>query len=362
MLEIDLDAVVENWRTLRAKVAPDVACAAVVKADAYGLGLAPVVQSLAAIGCTLFFVATIEEGLAARRLLPDADIAVLNGLLPGAEAEFAAGRLTPVLNDLGQIDAWRRWASRQGSAHPAMLHIDTGMARLGLDRPGLSTLLEEKDRLEGIALTAILSHLACADTPDHPQNAAQHRAFSKALAAFPGIAASLAASSGVFLGSAYHFAIVRPGAALYGVNPVAPSPNPMRPVVHLKARLLQVRDIDSGESVGYGAAHRMDRVGRIATIAMGYADGWLRSGSHRGSARIGYQRAPLIGRISMDLLTLDVTGIDPALLLPGSFVDLLDEEVGVDAQAQAAGTIGYEILTALGRRHHRVYRGGRWAP
>ncbi len=358
VLTVDLDAIVANWRSLAAKVGPRVRCAAVVKADAYGLGAARVAPALAVAGCDLFFVATLEEGLALRRVLPAAEIAVLNGLAPTMPTEFVRARLMPVLNDLGQVEAWRKFAVKRGNAAPAMLHLDTGMSRLGLAKDELATLLAEPEQLAGIALAAILSHLACASEPDHAMNAAQRRAFGAALASLPRLPASLAASSGIFLGNEYHFDMVRPGAALYGVNPTPDAPNPMRPVVRLQGRVLQLREIDRGDTVGYGAAHSMDRPGRIATVGVGYADGWLRSASHHGHAGIAGQRVPIVGRISMDLLTLDVTGIDPGAIHPGMLVDLLDEHYGVDDAAAAAGTIGYEILTSLGRRAARIYRGG----
>ncbi|HZT52615.1 MAG TPA: alanine racemase [Stellaceae bacterium] len=357
ILEIDLDAVAANWRLLAARIGGAERCAAVVKADAYGLGAAAVAPALAAAGCRLFFVATLEEGLALRRVFEEPPIAVLNGLVPAEPGVFARARLVPVLNDLGQIEAWRRFA--RGRAAPAMLHVDTGMARLGLPRGELARLAAEPDRLAGVTLAGILSHLACASDAEDPMNAAQRDAFRAALGRLPPAPASLAASSGIFLGPDYHFDFARPGAALYGVNPVPGHPNPMRQVVHLKGRILQVREIDRAEPVGYGAAHRMRRAGRIATVAVGYADGWFRSASHRGSVAIAGHRVPVVGRISMDLMTLDVTDVDAALARPGAFVDLLDASYGVDAAAAAAGTIGYEILTAIGRRALRVHRGGR---
>jgi alanine racemase len=356
VLEIDLDAVAENWRRLSQRLKPGTRAGAVVKADAYGLGMIEVASRLAAAGCSLFFVATIDEGLALRRRLSVPDIAVFCGVLPGSAGEFRRGRLVPVLNDLGQIAAWRQAPATRRL--PAMLHVDTGMARLGLSRSELARLVAEPERIDGLTLSGIISHLACADVPAHPLNKQQRAAFAAALAQLPAAPASLAASSGIMLGHDYHFDLVRPGAALYGVNPIPGSPNPMAQVVRIKGRILQVRDVDSGESVGYGAAHRMEAPGRIATVAVGYADGWLRSSSHRGTAGIAGQRAPVVGRISMDLLTLDVTGIDPSLVAPGDFVDLIDEHQTIDRQAEAAGTIGYEILTALGRRYHRVYRTG----
>jgi len=344
ILEIDLAGIVANWRLLAEKVAP-AECAAVVKADAYGLGVAPVARALAAAGCRRFFVATLDEGIALRAVLPGRqEIAVLNGPLPGTAGEFAAHRLVPVLNDRGQIE---EWAERP----PGILHIDTGMARLGLT-PG-----ELEDRPERICWHALISHLACADAPEHPLNSEQRQRFAAAHERLRGVPASLAASSGIFLGSGFHFNFVRPGAALYGVNPQPGNPNPMRQVLRLKGRILQVRDVDRGQPVGYGATHAMPAPGRLATVAIGYADGWLRAFGNRGSGRLGGVRVPLVGRVSMDLIVFDISAADPALARPGAFIDLLDEEHGVDAAAADAGTIGYEVLTALGRRYHRLYRG-----
>lgn len=357
ILEIDLDAIAANWKFLAERLAPGARCAAVVKADAYGLGMEEVAPRLARAGCKTFFVATLTEGLELRALLPRAQIAVLDGLVMGAPADFAKHRLLPVLNDLEQVRQWHDYAERRGAA-PAMLHLDTGMARLGLPQSEIEALAAEPGLLTGFKIGLILSHLACADEPAHPMNIEQLGRFRAALRLLPHAPASLAASSGVFLGADFHFDMVRAGAALYGVNPLVGRPNPMKQVLHLKARILQVRDVDRGETVGYGAAHRMDRPGRIATVALGYADGWLRSSSHRGTARIAGNPAPVIGRISMDLLTLDVTGIDPRVVRPGLYADLLDERYGVDDAAFAADTIGYEILTSLGRRCLRLYRGG----
>jgi alanine racemase len=354
VLEINLGAIVENWRLLAQKAAP-AACAAVVKANAYGLGAAPVAQALAAAGCRLFFVATLDEAIALRAALgPAPEIAVFNGpppgTEPGTEAEFVAHGLIPVLNEPGQIENWKR---RPGS--PAILHVDTGMSRLGLSPREFAALADILPKC-GIAWRAMISHLACADTPDHALNEQQRERFAAATRRMVGIPAGLAASSGIFLGPAYHFDFVRPGAALYGVHPQPGCANPMRQTVRLTGKILQVREIDRGESVGYGAAHVMDKPGRVATVAVGYADGWLRSLSHRGCGYIGGTRIPLLGRVSMDLVTFDVSGIDPAQACPGASVELLGKHYSVDDAAADAGTIGYEILTALGARYHRIYR------
>lgn len=356
ILEVDLAGIAANWRLLARLVEP-AGCAAVVKADAYGLGAALVAPALAAAGCRRFFVATIDEGIALRSVLPEsAEIAVLNGLLPGCADDFIEFHLLPVLNDPGQIADWRSAASRHGKG-PAILHIDTGMARLGLSIRQFERLAEELCRPDPIRWCALVSHLACSDEPRHPLNQIQREHFAAARRRLPHLPGSLAASSGIFLGPEFHFELVRPGAALYGVNPQPGCPNPMRQVVRLKGRILQIREVDRDQTVGYGASHVMAAPGRLATVAVGYADGWLRSVSQRGSGRLGGKRVPLLGRISMDLIIFDVSDVDPAVARPGGFIELLDDDYGVDATATDAGTIGYEILTALGRRYHRVYRG-----
>ena len=356
MLEVDLTGIVANWQALAARVAP-ADCAAVVKADAYGLGAPQVSAALAAAGCRLFFVATLDEGIALRAALPvPCQIAVLNGPLPRSAEEFLFHQLIPVLNEPGQIADWAKVARRYGRL-AAMLHVDTGMARLGLTTREFARLVDELTQQSATRWCAFISHLACADQPTHPLNDLQHARFASMCRRFGGLPASLSASSGIFLGRRFHFDFVRPGAALYGINPQPGTPTPMRQVVRLKARILQVREIERAESVGYGAAHVMEHPGRLATVAIGYGDGWRHSLSHRGSGRLGGQWLPLLGRVSMDLVVFDVSAADPALARPGGFIELLDDDYGVDAAAADAGTIGYEILTALSRRCHRVYRG-----
>ncbi|HLY46260.1 MAG TPA: alanine racemase [Stellaceae bacterium] len=349
VLEVDLGAIVANWRLL-AQIAAPAGCAAVVKANGYGLGAAPVARALAAAGCGLFFVATLDEGIALRRALgAGPEIAVLNGPLAGTAPEFIAHRLLPVLNHPGQIAEWEG----AGDDHAAILQVDSGMARLGLTAAELAALAA---RPPSYPWRAVISHLACAETPEHPQNASQRARFAAAAALLPGVPASLAASSGIFLGAPYHFDIVRPGAALYGVNPIPGRSNPLRQVVRLYGKILQVRQIDRGEPVGYGAAHVMQAPGRVATVGVGYADGWPRALGHRGCGHLAGTRVPLIGRVSMDLVTFDVSAADPGAAHPGALIELLGPHYGVDAAAADAGTIGYEILSALGARYHRVYR------
>src|SRR5260370_26875982 len=244
-------------------------------------------------------------------------------------------------------------SEREGSAGlPAILHLATGMARLGLDAGEFAAIVENP---LPVVWRAVMSRLACADGRDHPLNQRQRGRFAAASAQLPGVTASLAASSGIFLGPEYHFDLVRPGAALFGVNPRPGRPNPLRQIVRLSAKILQVRQIDRGESVGYGAAHIMEAPGRAAIVAVGYADGWLRSLSHRGCGFLAGTRVPLLGRVSMDLATFDVSAVPPALARPRAMIELLGADYGVDAAASDAGTIGYEILCALGSRYHRIF-------
>jgi alanine racemase len=355
LLTIDLDAVAENWRRLRDRHGGG-ECAAVVKADGYGLGAVPVGRRLAAAGCRTFFVAHPDEGVALRAALPDPAIFILNGLMPGAEDVFDAHRLAPVLNDLGQIRRWRDWCAAHG-ARPAAVQFDTGMARLGLDRPEAEALIADPSPLDAFADPIVMSHLACADEPNHELNARQRERFDALRQALPGFRTSLANSPGLFLDPSYHGDIGRPGVALYGGNPTPGRPNPMKTVVTLAARILQVREIDTPGTVGYGATRAIGPSTRLATLAAGYADGYLRSLSNRGHVVIGGKKAPVVGRVSMDLITVDITGLPADACRPGALATLLDDSHGVDALAEEAGTIGYEILTALGRRYHRRYLG-----
>lgn len=354
-LTIDLDAVARNWRALAAR-APGAECAAVVKADGYGLGAAQVGAKLFAEGCRHFFVAHPEEGIALRPHVGNAAVYILNGLVTGAEADFAAHGLAPVLNDRSQVDAWARWCAERGP-HPAALHVDTGLNRLGLNQRDAAVLSEDPRPLTAMGDVLVMSHLACADEPDHPLNAEQLERFSAIAAHFRQWPQSLANSSGIFLGAPWHFDLLRPGVALYGGNPLPGQANPMNPVVTLSARILQIRKIDGPQTVGYGATHRTQPPATIATIAAGYADGVLRALSGRGTLSLAGQDVPLVGRVSMDLITVDVSDVPEAALADASHIDLLDATHTIDDLAADAGTIGYEILTSLGRRYHRTYTG-----
>jgi alanine racemase len=347
VLTVDLDAITANWAALRARHAElggrDTGAA--VKADAYGLGAARVAPALASAGCRHFFVAHLAEGMEVRAAIgPGPMVAVLNGFRPGQDEDAA---LTPVLNSPGDVAAW------SGTGRDAILHIDTGMARLGLTPDELTRLADDLSPLRGIHLLYVMTHLACADEPGHPLNAEQAARFGAARRRLPATPASFANSSGLFLGRDFASDLARPGCAIYGLNPAPGRPNPMRPTIRLAAPVLQVREIPAGTPVGYGATWVAQRPSRIATVAAGYADGYLRSLSGRAVARHHSQDVPLVGRISMDLITFDVT--DHPAIAAGSMIELIGPGNSADDLAAWAGTIGYEILTSLGARYRRAY-------
>ncbi|MEC4591893.1 alanine racemase [Nitrospirillum amazonense] len=360
VLAIDLDAIAGNWRVLRdhaQRSGRAVECAGVVKADGYGLGAVPVATALAGAGCRSFFVADLEEATTLRAALPDARVLVLHGPAAGTEREMAALGLTPVLNSLDDIARWRATAVALDRPLAAYIHIDTGMNRLGLDDRDARHLAEEPDLLAGLALSGWMSHLASADVAGDGFAAEQDARFRAHLARLPRAPASLAASSGIFREPALLHDLVRPGAALYGVNPTPEASNPMAPALRLLGRILQVRDVPAGATVGYGATHRTTAPTRLATIAVGYADGYFRALGSSGHVTIAGVRAPVVGRISMDLLSVDATRVPPEALVPGAFAELIGPDRPLDDVAADAGTIGYEILTGLGRRFCRVYQG-----
>lgn len=357
ILHIDLEALAQNYRAICFQVAPT-PVAAVVKADGYGIGAIPVARTLIAEGCRHFFVAHLSEAAALKPALPQGvALHILNGLHPGAENACAALGAIPVLNALDQIARWSATAQSLGRPLPAALQVDSGMSRLGLPAEEVATLLADPGLLDGIDLTLLMSHLACADDPADAFNARQTAAFEALARHFPHIPRSLDNSGGSFLPRP-HFDLVRAGIALYGGAPTLGT-NPMRPVIALTARTIQTRTVPAGTGVGYGLTHRTGRPTRIATIPVGYADGWPRHLGNRGAAYIGPHRVPIIGRISMDSLTLDVTDIPEALLRPGAPVELIGPRQSIDQVAADAGTIAYEILTGLGPRYARLYRGAR---
>ncbi|MFT8675081.1 MAG: alanine racemase [Acetobacter sp.] len=355
VLTIDLGAVASNYRQV-AQRASGALCAAVVKADAYGLGAAQVAPALEQAGARQFFVAHVDEGLALRPHVSAAcGITVLHGPRPDAVAECLEHGLRPVLNSLEQIGWVRDVARRRGQVVDVALQLDTGMSRFGLAEAELRQIAQDPSALEGLSLTLIMSHLACADTPTDPANAMQAARLRAYAAMLPPAPLSLAASSGVFLGPDYHFDLVRPGAALYGVAPNTTGPNPLRQVVRLQGHVLQTRALGKGDRVGYGLTWQASGPCRVATLSVGYADGFARQGAETGCVWFRGVRLPILGRISMDSMTVDISALPEGQLEADGMVDLLNESYGVDAVGTAEGTIGYEVLTSLGRRYHRVY-------
>jgi alanine racemase len=360
ILTIDLGALVANWRELARRSAP-AACAAVVKADAYGCGLEPAARALAAAGCQTFFVAHVSEGRRVRAVAAHASVYVLNGLLPKTAGAYAHDNLRPVICGLDEAAEWNAFCDASGWQGGAALQVDTGMNRLGLSADEARNFAANGTRpVAGLQL--LMSHFACSEEPAHPLNARQMARFREVAGAYLGVPRSLANSSGIFLGPDAVHDLVRPGVALYGANPTPGHDNPMRPVVRLDARVVQIRDVPPGETVGYGATWTARRPTRLAIVSAGYADGYLRSGSSSdtrtgGAATIGRYRCPVAGRISMDLTAIDVTDVPEATLQRGNTVALLHESIGIDEMAANAGTIAYEVLTTLGRRYHRIYVG-----
>ena len=358
-LTIDLGAIEANWRALAHQLLT-VECAAVVKANAYGLGLQQVTATLARAGCKTFFVADLAEARTVRSRARDATIYVLTGFMPGLGEGFIDINARPVINSTTELAEWDTFVGTHAWQGGAALQVDTGMHRLGIS-PDEAAALAPRAQTENHGIALLLSHLACAETPDHPLNASQIQLFRELHMLYPGIPASLVNSSGIFLGNAAHFDLARPGAALYGINPTPGRPNPMKSVVELTGRILQLRSVARDQTVGYGATWTAKRPSRIAIVALGYADGLLRAGSGTderpgGAAIIAGKRCPIVGRISMDLACIDITDLPDGAVHRGDPATMIGAEITADEVAACAGTIGYEILTRLGPRCHLVYR------
>jgi alanine racemase len=360
VLTVDLEAIAANWRKLEKTSVPAV-CAGVIKADAYGCGVDPVARALGAAGCKSFFVATLDEARAARAAVPQAAIYVLDGFFQNCGDAFARIDARPVIGDLNELAEWDVFCRRSGWAGGAAIHIDTGMNRLGLtiaEAQGIIPRINAGDH----GITLVMSHLACAELLNHPLNAKQLAAFREIASLFSGVPASLSNSSGVFLGAPFQFDMVRPGAALYGINPTPEADNPMLPVIDLKARIVQIRNVEKGESVGYGGTWSARRPTRLAIVAAGYADGYFRAGGSNDGTRgaevvVAGKRCPIAGRVSMDLIAVDVSDLPPNAARRGHMATLIGEGITVDELAHHFGTIGYEVLTSLGPRYARVYKG-----
>jgi alanine racemase len=360
ILTIDLSAIEANWRKLSSMTVP-VECAAVVKGDAYGCGIDPVTRKLLKAGCRTFFVADVGEGRRVREIAPDAVIYVLNGLMPGSAQSFADYHLRPIINSTTELAEWDAFVATRNWRGGAALHVDTGMNRLGISVEE-AVAIAPRIQSANHGFTLLMSHFGCAEMPDHPMNDRQIRTFREIRIMYRGVPSSLANSSGIFLGGTVYCDLVRPGVALYGANPTPGRPNPMRPVVDLKGRIIQVRTVNKGESVGYGASFTTARPSRIAVVAVGYADGFLRSaGASKGKPAseviVAGKRCPLAGRVSMDLFAVDVSELPEGKARRGDFATLIGEGASVDDLAATMGTISYEVLTNLGRRYHRVYKG-----
>jgi alanine racemase len=361
VLTIDLDAIVANWRKLEKSAVP-AECAGVIKADAYGCGLDPVARALAAAGCNTFFVATLEEARAARASVPSATIYVLDGFFQNCGDAFAKINCKPVIGDLNELAEWDVFCRRSGWAGGAAIHIDTGMNRLGLslvEAQGIVPRINAGDH----GITLVMSHLACAENLNHPLNAKQLTSFREIASLFSNVPASLANSSGIFLGAQFGFDLVRPGAALYGINPTPEADNPMQSVVELKARIVQIRNVEKGESAGYGGTWTARRPTRLAIVSAGYADGYFRAGGSNDGTRgaevvVAGTRCPIAGRVSMDLIAVDITDLEKNAARRGHMVTLIGEGITVDELAHHFGTIGYEVMTSLGPRYARIYKGG----
>ncbi len=356
ILTIDLSALSRNYRRVSTTVAPARA-AAVVKADAYGLGAQTVAPALYAEGCRDFFVAQYAEAVTLRPLLPrDAALYVLNGLQPGTEGDCAARDIIPVLNSLEQVVRWRTTAELLGRPLKALLQFDTGMSRLGMSTEEAEALAADPTLLSGIEILYVMSHLACADEAEDPHNAAQAEMMRRFSSSFPGIPVCFGNSAGAFLGESFRGALVRPGIALYGARPTDILERPMEPVVKIEARVIQTRTVPSGTAIGYSATHVTDSERQLATVALGYADGLPRTLSNRGALYFKGHRLPIVGRVSMDSTIIDISDLEPGTLTLGSLVEFIGEHQTLEDVAETAGTISWEILTGIGHRYFRQYR------
>lgn len=352
-LVIDLDAIAANYRKLAATAAP-ARTAAVVKADAYGLGMAPVARCLSRAGCEIFFVAHYSEGVALRAILKKARIYVLHGLPEDAALSYMAHALRPVINSLSELESWRKINGLQCGV---ILNFDTGMSRLGMSMKDAALLAANPGLLDTVQVDFLMSHLSCADEPSHPLNARQSAAFNALRGLFPGVPASLANTAGIFLGPDYHHDLVRPGIGLFGGSPAGTGDSPFQGTVALFAKILQTRDVNSEDYVGYGATYRPGGPSRLAVAGIGYADGYMRALGNSGFGSISGYRVPCVGRVSMDLCAFDISDVPPGLGAPGSEIELIGPNVSMENIAAGASTINYEILTRLGSRFARSYLG-----
>lgn len=357
LITVDLDALEANFRYCGEQLRP-AACAAVVKADAYGLGIRKIAPALWEAGCRQFFTATHREGATLRALLPGAEIFVFEGVTDLSLDVFCEKELVPVLIAPAHSARWAERGRSLGRALPAILHIDTGMTRLGFGEPELAELMRRPEDLDWIDIRYVMTHYACADDPGNDMSRRQKRRFDRLRAQLPDAPTSIGNSAGGLMGPEFSGDMARVGIAMFGGNPYGGGMPPLRPVLRVQSRILQVRDVPAGTTVGYGATFTAETPLRIATVGTGYADGYPWSLGNRGVASIGGRRAPVVGRVSMDLITLDVSGLPEDSVRPGAMVDLIGPDISLEEVAERAGTINYEILTGLGQRARRVFTGG----
>lgn len=350
LLRVDLAAIQANYRHMQSLAEPRVVHAAVVKSDAYGLGLVPLAKALIDAGCSFFFVGNLEEGVRLRSACRNVSIAVFRGDLRKYAAVYERHGLLPVVNGLDEM----RLIRQSFGLLPFILNVDTGLTRLGLS-PLQVTSLYLDGAFDHLPLTGVMSHLACGAQLGEPINELQRRRFESLYLLLRPCWGSLVASSGVWLGHRYHFDLTRLGSALYGLNDPRIRPNPLQPVLRLSAPIVDVRTLCQGEAVGYGATFRAQRCSQIAIVGMGYMHGLPRACGNRMAAHIGPFSTPVIGRVSMEYLTIDVTGIPEGLCHPGAWVDLLDERFTVDDMADVSGVAAQEILLRLGAACLREY-------
>lgn len=354
LLTVSLSALRDNYRLFQSKTKASVA--GVVKANGYGCGAVEVSKAIYESGCREFFVATPEEGIELRNALPqDSKIYILGGVYHGAEELFVQEGITPILNSMEQIERWSDAARKREEKLPAIIHVDTAMNRLGLEDNDVDKLVENASILAPLQIETVMSHFACSDEKGHPLNDTQAARFAEMAKAFPNARKSLSNSSGLFRSEQWHYDLVRPGYALYGGNPTPEDSNPMRSVVGLSVRILQTRLGKKGESAGYGASHVFEKDTMLATVSFGYADGFVRSGSNKARLYWNGQPCPIAGRISMDLIIVEIDALNGPQPRPGDWLEVLGPHQSVDALAEDCGTIGYEILTSLSRRAQRHY-------
>lgn len=352
-LTINLEAIIDNYRQCL-DLAGGADCAAMVKADAYGMGISQVAPALFDRGgCQIFFVANLAEATKLRHVVPGAVIYVLNGIFPGHEACFIRHNIRPVLNDPAQI---RLWAATSG-AGPCAIHFDTGINRLGLSPDQTLAFIHDTGLREKLDISLVMSHLACSDDPENPMNEQQLKDFTDITRHFPDCPASLANSGAILLGPRYHFDLVRPGLLLFGGNPSnGAGPQNIRPVCQITGKILQIRKLDAGKAVGYGASWTADKPCHIATINIGYADGYLQLFNGCGRVYLAGRTLPVVGRVSMDMIAVDISGINPDQIIPGSDIELLGEHITLEMASEVSTLSQYEILTGVRERYHRIYK------